>query len=56
MARWQRTIKVYCKECKEWIEERKVTFENIEEDFQGKDILYFKCPGCKTSQKSHRVA
>lgn len=53
--RWQPTIKVYCKQCKEWMDESKVKFENIEEDIQGKDILYFECPVCKTQQKSHRV-
>jgi rubredoxin len=35
--------------------ENETKFEEIEEDFQGRDLLTFKCPDCKTSQKSYRV-
>ena len=48
-------IKVYCKECSEWIKESDIEFINgIEEDFQGRDILAFVCPVCDTDQKSFR--
>jgi RNase P subunit RPR2 len=49
-------IRVWCKECKEWIEESKTTFVDISEDIQGKDLLTFKCPTCHTEQQSHRIA
>ena len=48
-------IVVYCGGCDEWMAEADTTFEGIEEDFQGRDILTFKCPNCKTSKKSYRV-
>ena len=48
-------IVVFCKKCNEWIAEGDTKFENIEEDFQGRDLLTYKCPYCKTSQKSYRV-
>ena len=48
-------IVVFCKKCNEWIAENETKFEGIEEDFQGKDILTFGCPDCKTTQKSYRM-
>ena len=53
----QRTklIRVHCSDCQEWMDEREVGFENIEEGMRGEDILTFKCPKCKTIQKSVRV-
>ena len=48
-------IEVFCAKCSEWVEEVDTEFENIEEDFQGRDLLTFKCPDCKTSQKSYRL-
>ena len=48
-------IVVYCKVCDEWMAEIDTTFEGIEEDFQGRDLLTFWCSICKTSQKSYRV-
>jgi hypothetical protein len=48
-------IRVYCSDCKEWMDEKEVSFENIEEDFQGRDILTFKCSKCKNIQQSLRV-
>ena len=45
----------FCKECSEWIAAGDTKFENIEEVFQGRDLLTYKCPYCKTSQKSYRV-
>jgi len=46
-------IRVRCKTCG-WIDEKKTEFVNIEEDFQGADILTFICPTCKEKQKSRR--
>ena len=51
----RKIISVHCSKCNAWIEEESVEFVNIEEDFQGKDMLTFICPKCKTTQKSHRV-
>ena len=48
-------IVVFCTECSEWMAEADTEFEGIEEDFQGLDLLTYKCPYCKTSQKSYRV-
>jgi len=48
-------IKVRCKKCAEWIDENETEFVNIEEDFEGRDVLTFICPQCKTKQKSCRV-
>ena len=48
-------IVVFCTECSEWISENDTKFEGIEEDFQGRDLLTFKCPDCKTIQKSYRL-
>lgn len=47
-------IMVYCPECNERIPEDKVIFVDIEEDFQGADVLTFMCPQCTTKQKSRR--
>lgn len=54
MRRW-RPIKVKCKECDEWKDEDKTEFVDIEEDLQGRDILTFICPDCKTKQRSLRL-
>lgn len=48
----EKIIKVNCKECG-WVEEKKVEFLNIEEDFDGADILTFKCL-CGEERKSRR--
>jgi len=45
-------MKVYCSECHEQKDEKKVKFINIEEDMQGADVETFKCPDCHTIQKS----
>jgi len=50
----ERVIRVRCSDCKQEFDERKVEFENIEEDMQGRDIMTFQCPICKKSQKSYR--
>jgi phage FluMu protein Com len=49
----ERTITVQCKTCGE-LDEKLVEFADIEEDIFGADVLAFKCPKCKTIQKSHR--
>jgi hypothetical protein len=51
-----RLILVFCEKCDEWMGENETKFENIEEDVQGRDVLTFKCPDCKTKQKSIRIA
>lgn len=51
---YRKVIKVYCSNCKEWYSEKKVEFLNIEEDFQGADVLTFKCHVCGEHQKSRR--
>ena len=48
-------IVVFCTECNEWMAEADTTFEGIEEDFQGRDLLSFECPMCKSIQTSYRV-
>lgn len=52
--KYKKKIKVNCSKCHKWIDEEKVIFMNIEEDFEGADMLTFKCPICKTEQKSRR--
>ena len=51
---WRPAIKVMCGKCKDWIPEDETEFLDIEEDIQGADVLTFKCPHCKTTQKSRR--
>jgi len=51
----ERPIKVKCKNCEEWYNENLVKSLDIEEDFQGRDILTFKCHQCETVQKSIRL-
>ena len=52
---FQKSITVRCSNCNRWWAEEKTEFINIEEDFEGADILTFKCPKCKTEQKSRRI-
>lgn len=49
-------ILVYCDVCQERMDERTVKTLNIEEDIQGADVLTFRCPKCRTEQKSRRYA
>jgi len=51
---WIPEIKVYCKECGDWVKESDTEFVDIAEDIQGADILTFVCPFCNTVQKSRR--
>ncbi len=51
---YEKKIQVNCSKCHLWLDEKEVIFMNIEEDIQGADILTFKCPKCKTEQKSRR--
>jgi len=52
---FEKTIQVHCSTCKEWMDEKTVKFENIEEGMRGEDILTFVCPKCNTTNKSMRV-
>ena len=36
----------------EWVDVESVTFLNIEEDFEGRDVMTFVCPKCGNSHKS----
>jgi len=49
-----RPIYVRCCKCKKDMDELKTDIQGIEEDIQGKDVLTFICPICKTVQKSFR--
>lgn len=51
--KYKKRIQVRCSECG-WIDEDRTEFINIEEDFQGADILTFKCPKCGKVRKSRR--
>lgn len=53
--KFHKIIKVYCKECKEWIDETTVEFVDICEGIQGEDLLTFICPTCKTKSQSRRI-
>ena len=48
-------VKVFCEVCDDWINELNVKTTNIEEDYEGRDILSFDCPECDHHQKSFRV-
>jgi len=48
-------IKVYCSKCVEWFSEETVRVENIEEGFDGADVLTFHCPRCASIQRSNRI-
>lgn len=43
---------VKCRECGEEHDTEKVRFLNIEEDFQGRDVMTFVCPKTGTSTSS----
>lgn len=52
--RW-REIEVYLPCTDEYLpEDQVVEFLNIEEDFEGRDVLTFKCPRCLQVHKSQR--
>jgi len=50
----ERTIRVYLTCTGDWVDEKTVKVENIEEDMQGQDVLTFTCPECGKSHKSLR--
>lgn len=52
---FEKTIRVHCKECDEWMDEATVEFLNIEEGMMGEDRMTFNCPKCKTKNTSMRV-
>ena len=49
----QRTIRVYCTQCKKERDETTVAFLDISEDPQGRDLMTFECV-CGTKQQSLR--
>jgi hypothetical protein len=49
----KRVMKVYCFECSDLHTTEEVKFLNIEEDFQGRDLMTFECPETNTEQKSN---
>lgn len=57
MARYQyqRAIQVALSCNGDRVDEKDVTFLNIEEDFQGRDLLTFTCPVCSETHKSYRL-
>lgn len=48
----ERKCKVILSCVEQYIDEDKVKFIDIEEDFLGRDILTFECPKCGEIQKS----
>jgi hypothetical protein len=48
----ERKMIVLCAECSEEHDTTKVEFVDVEEDFQGRDVMYFICPITKTEAKS----
>jgi len=49
-----REIEVYLECTDDYIPECEVEFLNIEEDFEGREVLTFKCPECGQIHKSPR--
>ena len=49
-----RPVTVYAECSRDWINENTVECVNIEEDFQGRDVVTFECPLCKATHKSLR--
>ena len=52
---YERPIQVKLKCIDEWVDERTVEFVDIEEDFEGKDVLTFRCPQCGEQHRSRRI-
>jgi len=52
---YEKEIKVFCRKCREWINEREVEFVDIQEGIEGEDQMTFRCPKCKTKSTSTRV-
>jgi len=50
----ERPIVVTCTKCKTTSDERDVTFVDIEEDMQGRDLLTFVCPSCGQTVTAYR--
>ena len=48
-------IRVLCPTRSMWLDESTVEVLNIEEAFDGRDVLTFKCPECEQTHKSGRV-
>lgn len=56
MPRYQRELEVILECNQEYCPEDEVTFVNIEEDFEGRDVLTFRCPVCGEIHQSHRYS
>ena len=52
---WARSVKVMLTCIKEYKLESDVEFVNIEEDFEGRDLLTYICPECGEQHESFRV-
>jgi len=52
---YRKPIQVMCNNCEQEFDEDLVEFVDIEEDFMGRDILTFICPGCKQKARSFRL-
>lgn len=55
MTYGQRPVVVVLSCNQERVEETKVEVLDIEEDFQGRDLLTFRCPDCRQEHKSYRL-
>lgn len=55
LFKFEKTIRVHCKTCDEWMDEGTVEFLNIEEGMMGEDKMTFNCPKCKNKNTSVRV-
>ena len=48
----ERPMTVYCNTCKENYPTKSVKFLDIEEDYSGRDLMYFQCHVCNGNNKS----
>lgn len=53
---YDRPIKVWCQETREWIDESEVEILNCEEGDQGQDMVTFTCPLCNQEHISRRIS
>lgn len=52
---YERPIKVVLSCTGDYEDEQNVQFLNIEEDFQGRDLMTYVCPKCGQEHKSYRL-
>jgi len=43
VSKMSKGFKVYCEWCSDWHSTEDVEFLNIEEDFEGRDVMHFEC-------------